>query len=773
MPPPIVYYNGGTPESGSPWYPYQVYAFRVVRELFSCQGALLVASPTGSGKTAVIEKACEEACGTGSRLIIAEPLVALAEEMRERLKKSCNGSIGLLTGPIRKGEDEDIRVCTYEIASSILSECNEAEAGPVIVIDEFHNIADSERGNAVKEIVDRVASLKCSLIALSGTLPNTEAVAKYIGLSLGVGVRVTGAESRPVPLVWHMLTVTPTDVKISEVQRGCSAEARALSINKARAESIGGIRTEDEIIRVCRKLRDDDLLPAMAISFSCARVEYFASSVARCEDFSDKSGRSRVTVAFDGVVKNLPDSQDAVLFDDLRRWALRGIGAHHSRQPPQYLSLLGNLVRCGAVRLIFCTSSLSAGLNMPVRSVLLTQGTMPSEEGMVPVPSGLMHQMFGRAGRPGLEKIGHAISCVEVGKSELANGFISREPEPVIGKLRLTEGDVLRCRRRGKSILLEHNIICGFDMRRGALMALTNKYCAERILECRKTNTEKCALQALSIASRMNTSLAPFATVGWDTEISYDAVNRTIASSKGNIPLIPRSSKIKKRLKIPFELLEQKCEYDGDAKKLISILPQCEGHLEKGSDVLRAWNVIASADDDDFFSDSMFFFENKELAKRLECLGAIDNLGAITFIGAAASRVRACEASATLLFLLLATSSPAEMLDIISFMSLAERSLVADASRATARGAERALKSIQAADTVSEPIRIWVKDKPSMASLCSTTGKKPGELCRNIVRVHDCTVQASEAVSGVGVNDVATKLQDLASTMRRGLPFYR
>ena len=170
---------------------------------------LLIQSPTGSGKTFAI---CEAArlvldSSAGEILYVAEPLIALAEQVYNRLGGEREARCALRTGPSRRGGDDESRVvvCTYEVLARIcLSSPQRLDCCSTIVIDEIHYIA-SDRGPVIQEILQ--ATQTKNIVALSGTLPNKAQFARFLSSLNGLPTYIAGADTRPVPLSFSVYDV--------------------------------------------------------------------------------------------------------------------------------------------------------------------------------------------------------------------------------------------------------------------------------------------------------------------------------------------------------------------------------------------------------------------------------------------------------------------------------------------------------------------------------------------------------------------------------------
>ena len=130
--------------------------------------------------------------------------------------------------------------------------------------------------------------------------------------------------------------------------------------------------------------------------------------------------------------------EDFELFVYLKQLALRGICVHHSKQPQLYLEILPELVKRGSIKVILCTSTLSTGIDLPVKTVVVSNVRMPNKKGFGVIPAALLHQIFGRAGRPGMETEGNVILLLWTETRKVMKELLETKPVNVQGKGQLT-----------------------------------------------------------------------------------------------------------------------------------------------------------------------------------------------------------------------------------------------------------------------------------------------------------------------------------------------
>ena len=466
---------------------------------------ILVAAPTGSGKSFFIHWAAKRAVETGQKLVVAVPLVALAEQIYAQLRKKLAGVevaccpeypdeyefgfdydddeeygryssttssylepdqdsgeslVGIRTGPSEKYPDAPVLVCTYEV---VLIQMNTnfrfMDNCPMVIIDEIHMLSDPDRGHVPENIMCHPnLPATTSIVGLSGTLPNVKELATFIGKCNSKVTHIVGTSKRPIDLNYWIHT-TKEDWKGEQLQHIYNSESKRFKEDIW--ESLQSIKLPDQlnqrmqrqrVVQLIHLLDEKDKLPAMVVAFACNRLTWLSQQLSATDLLPVKGKKSRVHVQFLRLKKRIPE-EEWCLFEPLMDLAKRGIGVHHSKNPKHYLELLPDLVQQGLVKLIFATSTLSAGIDLPVRTTVLLDLMMPSaEKDFRPIETNLFHQICGRAGRPGLETEGNVVMTMWNKMPEIDLAALMQAPAtPVKSQYKLTANTVLNILMRPES----------------------------------------------------------------------------------------------------------------------------------------------------------------------------------------------------------------------------------------------------------------------------------------------------------------------------------
>lgn len=379
---------------------------------------VLVAAPTGAGKTVVGEFAAFSALKRGKKCFYTTPIKALSnQKFTEFVARFGEDRVGLLTGDTNINSDADIMVMTTEVLRNMLyaNSSTLTNLGSV-VMDEVHYLADKSRGAVWEEVLIHLME-SVQVISLSATVSNAEEFGEWLGEVRG-STEVIVSEIRPIPLYQHMLINNRLLDLFSEPGRinsevlGIEREAlKRTRIPRGRRDRFGdndSRLSRDEIIE---KLQWNNLLPAITFIFSRAGCE---AAVKQCLHaglkLTNAEERLEITEVAQRYTANLAQEDLDVL--GYREWlsALeRGIAAHHAGLLPSFKSAVEELFQRGLVKAVFATETLALGINMPARTVVLEKLTKWNGDQHVPITPGEYTQLTGRAGRRGIDIEGNAV----------------------------------------------------------------------------------------------------------------------------------------------------------------------------------------------------------------------------------------------------------------------------------------------------------------------------------------------------------------------------
>lgn len=376
---------------------------------------VLVAAPTGAGKTIVGEFAVDLVINSGGKCFYTTPIKALSNQKFQELSaKYGESKIGLLTGDISINSEAQIVVMTTEVLRNMIySNSTTISDLKYVVMDEVHYLADKFRGAVWEEILIHLSEA-VQVISLSATVSNAEEFGEWLQTVRG-DTEVIVSEIRPVPLYQHVLFGNrlidlfgdnqKLNPELTRLERDTYRQVRGNWRDKPRGPK-PLMRSE-----IIEKLDRESLLPAITFIFSrnnCdAAVRQCLAAGIRLTS-SEERKEIRATIARN--MKNLAEDDLVVL--GYYEWAdalERGIAAHHAGLLPAFKVTVEELFQKGFVKAVFATETLALGINMPARTVVLEKLSKWNGEGHVAISPGEYTQLTGRAGRRGIDIEGNAV----------------------------------------------------------------------------------------------------------------------------------------------------------------------------------------------------------------------------------------------------------------------------------------------------------------------------------------------------------------------------
>ncbi|MEV7768670.1 DUF3516 domain-containing protein [Microbacterium sp. NPDC086615] len=400
---------------------------------------VILSTPTGTGKSLVAVAAHAASLARGGRSYYTAPIKALVSEKFFALVDIFGAeNVGMVTGDSSVNADAPIVCCTAEILANLaLRQGADADVDQV-VMDEFHYYGEADRGWAWQ--VPLLLLNRAQFILMSATLGDVEDIADDLSRRTGrATARVTGVE-RPVPLHFEYAR-TPVHETVQELLDTKQAPIYVVHFSQAaameRAQALSSIRI------IGREQRDE---------------------------IAEAIGGFRFTTGFGKT---------------LSRYVRAGIGVHHAGMLPRYRRLVETLAQRGLLRVICGTDTLGVGINVPIRTVLMTALTKYDGTRMRQLSAREFHQIAGRAGRAGYDTAGtvvvmapdheieNAAQILKAGddlkkqkkivRKKAPQGFVNwteqsydrlvaAEPEPLVPQMKLTAAMLINVIARGGDV---------------------------------------------------------------------------------------------------------------------------------------------------------------------------------------------------------------------------------------------------------------------------------------------------------------------------------
>ena len=388
----------------------------------SLDSDVVVVAPSGSGKTWIAERAISRALANGQTVCYTTPLKALSNQKFRRFRTLFGyHSVGLLTGERRENTGAPIVVATTEILRNQLY--GQGPFPELIILDEAHYLADPDRGSAWEEVMVLTPPTSL-LLLLSATISNAEVLADWMASIRPRRPELIITETRPVPLRYGWLGEQRSVLPMGLAPYLLTPTAfRALQVH--------------HLPSLLQTLQGSHLLPTI-IFWPTRRA--CDEAVAAFHEVHRPGARERAD-AYHELAREYPLLQTHPL-----RHALIGAGVapHHAGHLMAWRIVVEELLRGGLLSLVFATTTLAAGLDVPVRTVVLPNLNVWDTGGRRAMSALEFHQMVGRAGRRGKDRVGFVLLLPESQDAlNRAQTLMTSAAEPLHSAFQVSYGQIL------------------------------------------------------------------------------------------------------------------------------------------------------------------------------------------------------------------------------------------------------------------------------------------------------------------------------------------
>jgi superfamily II RNA helicase len=492
-------------------YPYDLSDFQKFAIEAIVEGQhVLVTAHTGSGKTLPAEFALNYFAEKGQKLIYTSPIKALSnQKYSEFCRKYPHISFGLMTGDIKINPNADVLIMTTEILMNYLfiQTINEKhednsldfnidiynELG-CVVFDEVHYINDADRGQTWEKTILMLPK-HIQMIMLSATIDSPEKFAKWAERNdNSKEVYLATTHKRVVPLTHYgYLTINESAVKLIK-DKETVKEVRSNIHKLIKIQDDKGQFNEDGYnvlhkmsklyndrrVYVKRKhvlnnlagyLKNNNMLPAIGFVFSRKNVEICASeiNISLLED--DSKIPYTIRKECEQIIRKLPNFKEYLElpeYETLVRLLEKGIGIHHSGMIPILREIVEIMISKKNIMLLFATESFAIGLDCPIKTAIFTginKFDGRSERLLLPHE---YTQMAGRAGRRGIDTIGHVVHCNNLFNLPLKQDYsqlLFGKPQRLVSKFRISFNLILSLIKNNKiqmndfTTFVEHSMV--------------------------------------------------------------------------------------------------------------------------------------------------------------------------------------------------------------------------------------------------------------------------------------------------------------------------
>ena len=422
--------------------PFQIESIEAIQKGHN----VLVTAHTGSGKSVPFEFAVEyysKREGPKNKLIYCSPIKALSnQKYYELTRKFPDIRIGILTGDIKVNTDANVLIMTTEILHNMLFSPHSLFSMDIekelaaVVFDELHYINDKSRGHIWENTIMKLP-ISVQLIMLSATLDNPVEFAEWITLNKPhVPICIAGTTERVVPLVHYsflacgqqFFKLNKKDECLCKKVKDQIGEPKIIQgcktgFSEAEYQRVKNVVTtlKQQHIRITRPhvlnsvtqyLKEREMFPAICFILSRKQLVESAKEVTTVLLEDDSKVPYIARRECETLVRKLPNFQEYLSlpeYEEVVRLLEKGIGIHHAGMMPVLREIVEMFLTRGFIKLLFATETFALGVNFPIKTVLFTDITkFDGTQRRILLPHEYT-QMAGRAGRRGLDKIGHVI----------------------------------------------------------------------------------------------------------------------------------------------------------------------------------------------------------------------------------------------------------------------------------------------------------------------------------------------------------------------------
>ncbi|WP_204140427.1 RNA helicase [Halomicronema sp. CCY15110] len=428
-------------------FPFQLDSFQTdaIQALDEGQ-SVVVCAPTGSGKTLVGEYAIYRALDRGKRVFYTTPLKALSnQKLRDFREQFGVDNVGLLTGDIAINRDAAVVVMTTEVFRNMLYGTRIGEVGTslvdveAVVLDECHYMNDRQRGTVWEESIIYCPP-ELQILALSATVENGGQLTDWLSQVHGP-TQLIYSDFRPVPLHFHYCHSKGLFPLLNDQQSGINPR---LKQRRKKDPQQRGKKDALAIPYVVGQLHQREMLPAIYFIFSrrgCDRAVTAMGNVS----LVNEAEAAQLKLKIDEFLAWNPDAGRAGQVEPL----YRGIAAHHAGILPAWKGLVEELFQAGLIKVVFATETLAAGINMPARTTVVSSLSKRTDSGHRLLMASEFLQMSGRAGRRGMDELGHVVTVETPFEGAREAAYLATVgPDPLVSQFTPSYGMVLNLLQR-------------------------------------------------------------------------------------------------------------------------------------------------------------------------------------------------------------------------------------------------------------------------------------------------------------------------------------
>lgn len=370
--------------------------------------SVVACAPTGAGKTCIAQSAIHLAIENGNRIFYTTPLKALSNQKFSDFSQLYGEeNVGLLTGDTTINRGAQIVVMTTEVFRNMLygttfgSLRDNLENVKYVVLDEVHYMNDEQRGTVWEESIIYCPT-NIQLIALSATVANSAQLTSWIN-TVHSKTELIYTDFRPVPLRFFYYdssqpnNILPLLTPDGQLNKKIKPESRFKHFKSAKGP-------KNPVVDIVLALNDKKMLPAIYFTFSRRKCDDNAKKCAGLE-LLNKEEYKQVCAIIEEHLRENPYLENNPHIELLKS----GVASHHAGLLPGWKVLVEKLFQKCLIKVVFATETLAAGINMPARTTIISSISKRGDNGHRMLSANEFLQMSGRAGRRGMDEVGHVV----------------------------------------------------------------------------------------------------------------------------------------------------------------------------------------------------------------------------------------------------------------------------------------------------------------------------------------------------------------------------
>ena len=393
--------------------------------------SVMVAAPTGSGKTIFAEYSWYLSREAGTKMIYSAPLKAISnQKFNDFKKKFGEDNVGIITGDVVVNENADLLIMTTEILRALVF-ARDGRLNDVkwVVFDEIHYFNDPSRGSVYEETLILMPETMRAVF-LSATVPNAKDFATWFGGLKNHQVDVIFTTRRPVPLSFHV--IDKNEIKdIAEFDK---------------------IKTDIPTVidkKLVKLLQNSQMTPSIFFSCNKIRIEALANRLSKEGDIVSVYESKNIKKTFEDLLRKFKIPKEYTFHQKYMGYAVEGIAVHHAGMPVYVKEIIEMLFCKGMLPILISTETFAVGVNGPARSVVFESLHKFDGSDHRLFKESEFVQMAGRAGRRGFDSEGSVFVLYDptIPRNTMAKLIVGK-PEALRSSLKMSAGFVLRCMQR-------------------------------------------------------------------------------------------------------------------------------------------------------------------------------------------------------------------------------------------------------------------------------------------------------------------------------------